>query len=111
MTNDNITATKTVTPATAYRGDDVTVKIRIDAKGTDRYLREFTDIAPVGYELRSVTSRAWRSGPLLGDWNQAGSSTTRRLKTRTVQSSCHGSVTATASAPHASWSSSTRVSI
>ncbi len=72
VTNDNITATKTVTPATAYRGDDVTVKIRIDAKGTDRYLREFTDIAPVGYELRSVTSRAWRSGPLLGDWNQGG---------------------------------------
>ncbi|NKW60965.1 hypothetical protein GS931_12395 [Rhodococcus hoagii] len=50
MTNDNITATKTVTPATAYRGDDVTVKIRIDAKGTDRYLRS----SPTSH--RSVTS-------------------------------------------------------
>ncbi len=70
--NDNITATKTVTPATAYRGDDVTVKVHIEASGTDRYLREFTDYAPAGYELRSVSANVWRSGPVFGDWNQGG---------------------------------------
>ncbi|CAM3139955.1 Ig-like domain-containing protein [Prescottella defluvii] len=70
--NDNITATKTVTPATAYRGDDVTVKIRLESSGVDRYLREFTDYAPKGYELRSVTAHVWRSGPVAGDWNQGG---------------------------------------
>lgn len=72
VTNDNITATKTVTPATAYRGDDVTVKIRLESSGVDRYLREFTDYAPEGYELRSVSAHVWRSGPTFGDWNQGG---------------------------------------
>lgn len=72
VTNDNITATKTVTPATAFRGDDVTVKIRIESSGVDRYLREFTDYAPAGYELRSVSAHVWRSGPTFGDWNKGG---------------------------------------
>ncbi|MBM4591076.1 hypothetical protein GS507_23255 [Rhodococcus hoagii] len=72
VTNDNITATKTVTPATSYRGDDVTVKIRLTSSGVDRYLREFTDYAPAGYELRSVSAKVWRSGPVGGDWNQGG---------------------------------------
>ncbi|QCQ93176.1 Ig-like domain-containing protein [Rhodococcus sp. SGAir0479] len=73
VVNDNITATKTVSPATAYRGEDVTVRIRLEADGiVDRYLREFTDYAPAGYELRSVSATVWRSGPLLGNWNKGG---------------------------------------
>ncbi|NKT15181.1 hypothetical protein GS495_20025 [Rhodococcus hoagii] len=48
------------------------MKIRLTSSGVDRYLREFTDYAPAGYELRSVSAKVWRSGPVGGDWNQGG---------------------------------------
>lgn len=68
----NITATKKIEPAVAYPGDVVTTTITVKASGVDRYMQDLTDYPPAGYELQSVTSTAWRSGPVLGGTNDGG---------------------------------------
>ena len=70
VTTSNIKATKTVDNPNPFPGDTVTTTVVIERDGgVDRYLRDFTDYPPAGYELQKAQANAWRGGPLMGAWN------------------------------------------
>ncbi|WFR72782.1 hypothetical protein P9209_02340 [Prescottella defluvii] len=70
VTTSNIKATKTIDNPNPFPGDTVTSTVVIELDGgVDRYLRDFTDYPPAGYQLLETKANAFRGGPLIGNWN------------------------------------------
>ncbi|RVW06923.1 Ig-like domain repeat protein [Prescottella agglutinans] len=70
VTTSNIKATKTIDNPNPFPGDTVTSTVVIELDGgVDRYLRDYTDYPPAGYQLLEAKANVWRGGPLIGNWN------------------------------------------